>query len=106
MPDSEPIRSAIRFAVDIGGTFTDLQLVDEATGVEISLSSEISPEIREFERTSLNAGFDAFRSRPYGLAGGGGHGDPAARDPAALAADLAGGYVTLDHAQRSTSSGD
>jgi N-methylhydantoinase B len=86
-------------------------------------------------RGLLNASFDAFQSRPYGLAGGepgsvgrlavtrdgatrelppkvighelkagdvvrmelpggGGHGDPAARDPAALAADLAGSYVT------------
>ena len=30
--------------------------------------------------------------------GGGGHGDPRGRDPAALAADLADGYVTLDGA--------
>jgi N-methylhydantoinase B len=32
--------------------------------------------------------------------GGGGHGDPRARDPAALAADLAAGYVTGDAAYR------
>lgn len=87
------------------------------------------------ERGLLNASFDAFESRPYGLAGGepgsagrlsvtrdgvvtalpaktighvllagdivrmetpggGGFGDPAQRDPAAIAADLADGYVT------------
>lgn len=86
------------------------------------------------EHGLLNASFDAFASRPYGLAGGepgqggslsvirdgvetqlaakaigfalkagdivrmvtpggGGHGDPALRDPAAHAADLADGYV-------------
>ncbi len=87
------------------------------------------------ERGLLNASFDAFDSRPYGLAGGepgsagrlsvirdgvvtalpaktighvllagdivrmetpggGGYGDPAQRDPAALAADRADGYAT------------
>ncbi len=95
--------------------------------------------VREWRFTAkrglLNASFDAFVSRPYGLAGGepgrggrlcvtrggvttelaaktighellagdivrmetpggGGFGDPALRDPAAVAADVANGYVT------------
>jgi N-methylhydantoinase B len=89
------------------------------------------------ERGLLNASFDAFVSRPYGLAGGeagkggslsvirdgietplpaktighelragdivrmitpggGGHGNPAERDPERRAADRADGYVTID----------
>ncbi|HRX36147.1 MAG TPA: hydantoinase B/oxoprolinase family protein, partial [Aestuariivirga sp.] len=33
--------------------------------------------------------------------GGGGYGDPAERDPAAIAEDVAEGYVSADAAQRS-----
>ena len=35
-----------------------------------------------------------------GTPGGGGHGDPRQRDPAALAADIAAGYVTVRAAYR------
>ena len=31
--------------------------------------------------------------------GGGGHGDPAARDPAAIERDLADGKITAEHAR-------
>src|SRR5207302_1473011 len=34
------------------------------------------------------------------LPGGGGYGDPAERDPAALADDLAQGWITAEHARR------
>ncbi len=40
--------------IDIGGTFTDLVLLaEEAPGITVSLSSEVAPEIRGYERTSI-----------------------------------------------------
>ena len=82
----------VRAAIDSGETFTDVQMFDE-TGGRKSANTSACPANRTASKLSdlcLHAG-DTIRIE---TSGGGGHGAPAERDPAAVAADIAKGYMT------------
>ena len=117
-------RRTVRIAVDIGGTFTDIEILDEATGQTFAAKTPTTPDdpseglITGLRMAGKEVGF-AFsdisallhgttiatnavlqRRLPKGAlitheqAGGGGYGDPLSRDPALVREDIADGKIT------------